>query len=144
MIVTIREAREEDYKELMRLFDDFYEGKRDFKSHESDSFRQVLEDPSCFVWVATEKEKIIGFITASVRSVVRQPRPIFQIEELFVAQSHRKQGVGGKLMEAAEEKARDLDVSGIYLDSGIKMTVAHKFYEELRYKNEGYYFKKVL
>lgn len=144
MIITIREAQEQDYKELMKLYDAFYNGKRNFVSHKEDSFASVLKDSSSYVFVAEEEGKLIGFITGSSRFVVRYPKQIMQLDELFVSVSHRKKGVGGRLMEAIEEKARDLDCANIYIETHTDNTKAHKLYELHGFKNTGIYFKKIL
>lgn len=143
MIVTIREAKLDDYEKLLKLYADFVKEDR-YAYHDNDSFKNVLESDSSFLYVAEAESKLIGFIVFSTRFVVRFPRKILQVDELFVAEDVRKHGVGQRLLEVAEEKARDLNCGRIYIESGIKRTGAHTFYEVMGYENGGYYFKKTL
>src|SRR5437899_1778742 len=141
MIITIRQATQGDYGELMVLYNKFAE-KNLYSQHDHDSFKEVLKNTSNHMYVAEDAGKIIGFAFFSTRFVVRYPKHIMQLEELFVLDSYRKQGVGGRLMEVMEEKAKDLDCYNIYIESSMKRKEAHKFYEDLGYKKSGYYFKK--
>lgn len=143
MIVTIREAVAEDYKELMKLYNEFV-GKETFSKHDNDSFQQVLDYPTTYIYVAEGEGKLLGFAAFSTRFVVRYPKHIMQLDELFVSEEYRKHGVGGRLIEIVEERARDLDCAGIYIESSVERKTAHKFYEELGYKNSGFYFKKTI
>lgn len=143
MIITIREAKQEDYEELMKLYDEFIE-KTSYLKHDNNSFKQVLAEPTSKVHVAVGDSKLIGFILFSTRFVVRFPKKIMQVDELFVTEEFRKHGVGQRLIEVAEEKARDLDCFHIYIESSMDRAGAHKFYEKLGYENRGYYFKKAV
>jgi len=139
--MLIRRARKSDYKNLMQLFNLFME-KSGFYEHLNDSFHKVLADPKCKIFIAEEKGELVGFITFRSRYVVRYPKPIGQVEELFVLKSFRKQGVGKKLIAAIEKSAKTLKCTRIYIESRVDRKIAHKFYQNLGYKKSGYYFLK--
>lgn len=143
MIITIREAVAEDYKGVMKLYNEFV-NKDSFSKLDNDSFQQVIDYPTTYLYVAEGDQKLLGFASFSTRFVVRYPKHIMQLDELFVSEEYRKHGVGGRLIEVMEEKARDLDCAGIYIESSVERKTAHKFYEEQGYKNSGFYFKKSL
>lgn len=109
----------------------------------NDSFKKVLDSKDNFVFVAEEDSKPVGFITVSARSVIRYPKPILQVDELFVDADFRKHGVGRQLIQAVEAFAQDNGYPRIYIESAYKHDVAHKFYEKNGYTNRGYYFQKV-
>lgn len=144
MIITIREAKEEDYEQLMKLYGHFEGDEKRFAGHDNDGFRKVMESSASFLYVAEESGKLVGLITFSVRDVVRYPKPIMEIDELFVGVSYRKHGVGRRLVEQAEEKARDLNCQNIYLETYLDNEPAQGLYEKMGYKKYGYAFKKVL
>ncbi len=143
MIVTIRKAEEKDYKDLMKLYNEFV-GEDRYSNNDNDSFKQILNSPTANMFVAEAEGRLIGFSTCSTRFLVRYPKQIMQLDELFVVKEFRKHGVGKRLVETIEEKARDLDCFKIYIESGIKHADAHKFYEALGYENGGYYYKKTI
>ncbi len=143
MIITIRPAVLEDYDNIIPLFNAFV-GEERYSKKDNDSFKKIIESDINFMYIAVDGEKIIGFITFSLRNVVRYPKPIIEVDELFVAITYQKHGIGGRLMQQMEEDARNLGCHAIFIESGYDHVPAHKFYEKLEYKNSGYHFKKVL
>ncbi len=139
----IREAREADYNELLNLYNTFVGNDR-YSKHDNDSFKIVLKDPNNYIFVEEENGKLIGFVTFSIRNVVRYPRPIAELDELFVAQEYRKHGIGKKFMQRVEEVAKERNCYRMFIESHYDHKTAHKFYEGLGYKNYGYHFIKNL
>jgi len=141
--MRIRPAEQKDYEELMVLYNSFVVGDR-YSNHNADSFKNVLESPSNFIFVAEEDGKLIGFATFSVRNVIRYPKPIAELDELFVMENFRKHGIGKQLMERVEEEAGNQNCYRLYIESAYQHEAAHKFYEGIGYKNYGYHFYKDL
>lgn len=141
--MDIRSATEEDYSELMQLYNLFVEEDR-YSTYKNDSFGKVLKSPTNFIFVAEENGKLIGFVTFSVRNVIRYSRQIAELDEIFVLSEYREKNIGKQLMEKVEEKAKKLDCFRIYIESAYDKESAHKFYEAIGYKNNGYHFKKNL
>lgn len=141
MIITIRPAALEDYEEIIPLYNAFVSEER-YTKKDNDSFEKVIQSNTNYMYVALDENRIIGFITFSTRNVVRYPKPILEIDELFVGISYRKHGVGRRLMEQMEEDARTLNCYRIFIESQYDHKGAHAFYESLGYKNYGYHFIK--
>lgn len=141
--MLIRLAQLSDYEELMDLYNLFVEEDR-FSNHDNDSFKKILKSPDYFIHVAENDNKIIGLMTFSIRSVVRYPRPIAQLEELFVHEEFRKMGIGKKFIETMEKKIKELNCYSIYIESRNDKKKAHEFYQRLGYKNAGLFFRKDL
>ena len=141
--MIVREAKLEDHRQLIALYDTFLETDR-FLNLNNDSFQKVIESKNNFIFVAEADSKLIGLITASARLVIRYPRPIMQVDEFYVDAKLRRYGIGGKLMDAVENIARKNNMQRIYIESSYKHTLGHRFYEKSGYKNEGYYFRKVI
>jgi PhnO protein len=139
--MKIRAAKKSDYKELMRLYDGFIEKPR-YSKPGNDSFAKVMADPNTEILVAEEKGELIGFISFRARYVVRYKKPIGEVEELFVSENYRKQGIGGKLIKKIEQVAKKFKCQRIYIESRFSRKTAHKFYVNLGYKKFGYYFLK--
>lgn len=142
-MLKIRLANKEDYKKVMKLYNDFV-GEDRYSHYGNDSFQKVLQSSSNYILVTEENNQIIGLAAFSVRNVVRYPKPIAELDEMYVDPSFRKHGVGRKLMEAVEYKARKLNCYRVYIESQYKHKEGHKFYEALGYKNYGYHFYKNL
>lgn len=141
--MNIRLAQESDYEKVIELYNLFVGSDR-YSQHNSDSFKKVLKNNNNFIFVATDTDKIIGFATFSIRDVVRYPKPIAELDELFVSENYRKHGIGKLLMNEIEKKAKELDCYRLFIESHYEHKAAHKFYESLGYTNYGYHFIKNL
>lgn len=127
----------------MEMYNDFI-GEDRYSRHDGDSFREVLESPTNFFYVAEIDSELAGFASMSVRRVVRYPIPIAELDELYVAPEQRQHGVGKALMDKMEAIAKEQDCYRVYVESHYKFTGAHAFYETLGYTNYGYHFIKNL
>lgn len=89
-------------------------------------------------WVAEASEGIVGFLVAD-----RQPQQVGHIITVDVVVEQRRRGVGARLMDAAEDWAKDAGLRLIYLETAEDNLVAQRFYEARGYakteKLEGYY-----
>ncbi len=141
--MQIRSANNNDYAELMKLYNGFVDSDR-YSKHNNDSFKKVIKNPKNFVFVAEDKGSLIGFATFSVRDVIRYPKQIAELDEMFVLPTYRQKGVGKQLMEKVEEKAKELNCYRIFIESHYDHKAAHKFYKALGYTNYGYHFIKNL
>jgi GNAT superfamily N-acetyltransferase len=139
----IRQAKDSDYIELMKLYNDFVGCDR-YSKHDNDSFKKVMHNPKNFVFVAEDNGKLVGFATFSVRDVIRYPKQIAELDEMLVASDYRKKGVGKQLMQHIEDKAKELNCYRLFIESQYDRKTAHKFYEALGYTNYGYHFIKNL
>ena len=110
----------------------------------NDSFHKVIADKNNVILVAEDGARLAGFITASIRLVVRYPYPILQVDELYVDPDFREHGFGRQLLQAIEAAARENGCRKIYIESAYKHKLGHKFYEKNGYQNSGYYFLKML
>jgi len=119
-------------------------GQDRYSAHENDSFSRVIQNPNNFVFVAEDKDQLIGFATFSIRDVIRYSKPIAELDELFVLEEYREKGIGKQLMEKIEDIAKEKGCHRIFIESHYDHKAAHKFYEKLGYKNYGYHFIKNL
>lgn len=142
-MIAIRKAIKSDYIELMTLYNSFVGDDR-FLNHDNDSFEKVLGNPTNYIYVAVDKEIIVGFATFSVRNVVRYPRPIAELDELFVVEVCRKQGIGKLLLKQVEEEATNQQCYRIFIESHFDHKSAHILYNNLGYTNYGYHYIKNL
>lgn len=139
--MEIRPATADDYSQLMDLYNGFVNEDR-YSGHDNDSFKQVLESKTGYIFVAEVNSKLHGFITYSIRHVVRYPKPIAEIDELFVSITARGKGLGSQLIKKVELDAKERDCYRIYVESHYDHTKAHKLYEKLAFANYGYHFVK--
>lgn len=141
--MDIRKAKQSDYNELVNLYNLFV-GEDRYSQYDNDSFVKVIASRNNFIFVAEDLGKLIGFIAFSVRNVIRYPKPIAELDELFVLSDYRQTGVGQRLMQTMEDKAKELDCYRLFIESSYDHKTAHIFYGSLGYTNYGYHFIKNL
>ncbi len=141
--ILIRKARKEDYATLMDLYNEFV-GEDRYSKHSFDSFPAVLTNSSNRIFVADKKDVLIGFATVSFRRVVRYPKLISELDELYVKEEYRKVGVGKRLLDAVVSESKKRDCYRIYIESGYAQTAAHAFYKQQGFTEYGLHFIKTL
>ena len=99
--------------------------------------RAISRDDST-VLVAEEGPEVLGLISCyldleSVRFGLR-----CWVEDLAVAPGRRSQGIGGALLDAATEWARQRGATHLELDTGLARGDAQRFYERREPAAKGY------
>ena len=65
-----------------------------------------------------------------------------RIIALAVAHHSQGQGIGSALIQEAEKYANENNITTILVNSGLKRTEAHRFYEKQSFYKKGYSFCK--
>jgi Acetyltransferase (GNAT) family len=82
--------------------------------------QQALELPQNMVLVASKPDaELIGFISLTIRTVLRVPSPLGSIEEIFVCLEYRKCGVGTALWKEAAIVLRQKGVNRVEVISSL-------------------------
>ncbi len=119
MNITVRSAFPSEADQVAQLwqelihahlqYDPHFDIKPDAVVGFAEHVRKISQDPTALVGVAEFNGKLVGFIHASV---LKRP-PCFttslqgQVWDLFVSSSCRRQGVGGQLVDLAQQFFRD-------------------------------------
>jgi ribosomal protein S18 acetylase RimI-like enzyme len=90
-----------------------------------------LDQPGGDFLVAWKDEEPVGHAHLDWR-----PDPP-QVQNVFVAESHRRLGIASRLSEAAEALARERGYDRIALDVDVENTAALALYEKLGYREVG-------
>ncbi len=93
--------------------------------------------------IVMDGEKVAG-ITGFWQGVKLWSGPYLEIDNFVVAPEYRKQGVGKKMTDYIDNKAKELNVTMIVLDAYVENFTAHKFYYNQGYVPRGYHFLKIL
>jgi ribosomal protein S18 acetylase RimI-like enzyme len=64
-------------------------------------------------------------------------KSIGYIENVITSEKHRRKGIGKKMIETAIKYAKKENCYKVVLQSGVKRTTAHKFYESLGFNGES-------
>jgi GNAT superfamily N-acetyltransferase len=132
-----------------------------FQVPEADGLAQRLEEwllsiasEDAHTLVAEKDAQVVGFITAVVERPVENAagqllrdlgRVRVVIHALVVQEAHRRQGIGTRLMEAAEEWARGRGAVVALLDTYIGSPLSVPYYEQrMGYSRRALRFRKEL
>lgn len=143
--MTIKPATKNNYAKVMLLYNQFIgeitgEFKR-FNDKNEDSFNKILEDPDAFIDLAYIDDETVGFVAYSMRNLIRYPKSIVEIEELFVQENYRKKGIGKKLVNHVISFAKKRKCQQVMLGSGLKLKGGHEFYKKLDFEDYEYRFR---
>ena len=107
-------------------------------SYSRDEIASFIAYPGSRTWVAEEGGAIVGFLIAG-----RHSRGVGHIVTIDVVEPSRRRGVGSKLMEAAEQWAREQGMAFIHLETAVDNLPAQRFYAARGYRKvdriEHYY-----
>lgn len=131
MDILIRKAIINDYEKVIDLYAKF--SRHADRQH--NSFHKVLIDTNSVLYLAILNNEIAGFISYSINFVIRYDKSLMFINELFVDDAFRKQGIATKLMEKVVQDAKDKNCEYISLTSRKDRVESHGLYKKLGFDN---------
>lgn len=103
---------------------------------------QMQEANNYCIFVALEKNQVIGFIGTHIGLAFEISGKVMRIIALAVNSDYQKMGIGKRLIQEAEQFAIQNDVTVISVNSGLARTGAHIFYEKQNFHKKGFSFCK--
>ena len=85
--------------------------------------------------------EIVGFLSGEIRegSPAFSPKTWAAVEDIYVTQTYRSQGIGRALVDASVEWAREKGVDGVSLQVAAGNARARKFYDGLGFREVSVY-----
>lgn len=132
---TIRPLAESDLAEWLRLRQLLWDGSSE--DDQKGEMVDIIEDPeSQFVAVAEiPGGRLVGFLEASIRSHVEDcdTENVGYLEGWFVEDDYRQHGIGGSLVDLAEQWARQRGCTEMASDAEIDNLVSQYAHAKLGY-----------
>ena len=144
LTITVRPARLEDTDALTKLADQL--GYPSTVEQVRRRFEVLAENSDeNAVFVAEVDGKILGWVHAHLYNLLVDD-PETEIGGLVVDETVRGQGIGERLMRAAEAWTLEKGCSSVYLRSNAIRAHAHEFYKRIGYTiiKSHYAFRKIL
>ena len=138
--LIIRPATESDGAALLTLARAFATSFRVEPAAFERAFVEILTHPDVCLVVAEENGAVIGYVLGFDHRTFFANGRVAWVEEIMVAQTHRRQGVGRRLMETLEAWAVSRDAKLIALAT----RRASDFYQAVGYEESAIYFRKRL
>ncbi|OGO07595.1 MAG: hypothetical protein A2Y61_01825 [Chloroflexi bacterium RBG_13_60_13] len=140
MAITVRIATPEDIGCLIPLILAFRDTGEDFPTEESlrsDLPRLIADGDTEFFIAGSPSDPCLGFVQQRYRYSLWLSAPEAYIEDLFVAQDARRQGIGRRLVEFAAERARARGCLVISLDATERNEDALRLYQGLDFSSRS-------
>lgn len=132
-------------QELFEQYREFYQMQRQ-ETRSLEFLKQRLEKKDSIILLAFNQQSLAGFVQIYPAFTSVAMQPLWILNDLFVTQAQRKQGVARKLMESVESLARKEGIFSIKLATQINNAYAKKLYESLDYRlidQFDHYSKKI-
>ena len=130
--MKIRKIRKEDLKEVAKiLMKESVKKPYNEKFSPNSAKKDVLEFFKYDLYVATDGEKIIGFIASHI---VNSDKKKAYIDELWIRYDYQGNGVGKMLVKFIENMYKKKSLSVMRLTTK-KNAKAYGFYKKLKYKD---------
>jgi GNAT superfamily N-acetyltransferase len=143
--LTIRTATVADEAAALDLMQELFESpgvKPDdySRARASEGFQRYVEEESGDVLLAEAGGALVGLasVYVDIQSIRFGTR--CWLEDLIVTSAQRSTGVGGRLLEAATDWARERGCTHLELDSGNARKDAHRFYVDQGMEQQGLIF----
>ncbi len=133
--LIIRQLEERDLAEWLRLRTLLWDQTSE-DDHKVEMVDIIEHSDSQFVAVADAGAgRLAGFLEASIRHHVEdcETEDVGYLEGWFVDSDHRRQGIGAKLVAAAESWAREHGCTEMASDAEIDNTVSQQAHAQLGY-----------
>jgi len=106
--------------------------------------RQMSGMDHCVLLLAVDQDRVVGMGTLQMIPVVHEASPLGRITTLIVTASQRGRGIGQKIVEALETRARTAGCRRLEVTSHNRRGDAHRFYQRLGYEDSSKRFIKRL
>jgi len=98
-----------------------------------DWYREMLMNPAAAIYLAEDADEAIGFVIAVVYQRLDTPfgraQTVLEVDQIGVAPSQRRRGVGRALFKAVRELANQVSAERITLTTWSFNVEAHRFFE---------------
>jgi GNAT superfamily N-acetyltransferase len=139
-VAHIRAADSQDADALLRLATVFATSFAVQPAAFQRSLSIILADKHARLLVAEQDAQVVGYLLGFLHASFYANRPVAWVEEITVAESSRRQGIGRLLMQHFEDWATAHDAALV----GLATRRAASFYTSLGFAESATYFRKLL
>lgn len=146
--MKIKKASIEDLETTAFLFDlyrQFYKQESDINSAKEFLSERIKKNESeIFLAIDEKNNKGMGFIQLFPLFSSVSMKRLWLLNDLYVYEDYRKQGVGEALMKSAEELAIETKAKGLALETHSENYTAQKLYDKTGYIKDNEFYRYFL
>lgn len=139
--IKIDTATEADLPSIRLLLQELIDAMTNTKGFDAEqsieNCRILIKDPAHHMFVARDKNNILGFVNITIRKTIIHPRPSGLIDELIVSRGSRSLGIGKQLILAAINKCRALGCCEVEVSTEKSNIKARRFYKTCGFEEDA-------
>lgn len=141
-IIHVRQAAFDDIDSVAPLFDAYrqFYGKASDVGAARQFLRERFDHGESVVFLAFDGDAAVGFTQLYPSFSSTALARVFILNDLFVAQDHRRSGVATRLLDAATTYARSLGAVRVSLNTDTGNTTAQATYEARGWQRDQAFF----
>lgn len=144
MTILIQQANPNDVDRIAPVFDAyrmFYQQQSDLDLARRFLFERLTNQESILFFASDASGQALGFVQLYPSYSSVSVQRLWILNDLYVQQSARRQGIARKLMDRAREFAIDTKAKGLFLETAHDNYQGQSLYTSLGYqKNSEYYY----
>lgn len=99
-----------------------------------------LENSQNIYLISESDAQPAGILTCHVQHLLHHEGPVYEIQELYVAEPYRSQGIGHQLLTELRGILSTREIDMLEVSSNVRRTGAHKFYLREGFTGSHYKF----
>ena len=131
--MNIREVKQEDISQLVRLFDSY----RVFYRKETDTdqatifLKERLQEKDSRIFICENREgTLTGFVQLYPLFSSTRMKKLWLLNDLFVDPNYRGNGISKMLIERAKQLVKETSACGMFLETEKSNTIGNNLYPE--------------
>jgi len=142
MKIDFEIAKESDMEILLELMRESYAFEQ-FPFNRSAARKALSDilhhDSLGRVWLIKTENKVIGYIVLTLGFSLEYHGRDAIIDELYIKEDYRGQGIGTRAIELASKESRLLGIKALHLEVERKNTNAQRFYRKIGFEDHDRY-----
>jgi ribosomal protein S18 acetylase RimI-like enzyme len=139
-------ATSDNIQSIVHLFDEYRKFYRRPSNPEEGRLFLIerLNKDESVILLALDGEEAVGFVQLYPSFSSEWVKPLWILNDLFVAPQVRRRGVGRMLLEESRQLARETGARGLILETGKDNGAAQRLYEKAGWKRDELFYRYYL
>jgi PhnO protein len=126
--ITVRKAENQDAEKIFEFLRQLEDEALEYQEFFLNYRNNIFNSHNIYLVAADTQNIPIGFISCHGQVLLHHGGMVYEIQEMFVDERFRGQGIGGALLKALDEKLKIRDFRSLEVTANNKRAETHEFY----------------
>jgi PhnO protein len=126
--IVIRQAENQDAEKIFEFLCQLEDGEFEYREFFLNYRNNIFNSHNIYLVAADAQNHPVGFISCHGQVLLHHGGMVYEIQEIFVDEVFRGQGVGRALLNALDEKLNIRDYKSLEVTANMKRSETHGFY----------------